>query len=479
LVAAGLSGFTILRGVNPHDEGLMLQAAARVVHGQLPYQDFWWNYGPGQPLLLAGLQEVFGPSLLAWRILRVALDALSSVLVYALARREGATQPVAIGAWIAAATALAWPLTPNPNSTVLALALGAIVLAPRWPLRAGLLGGLAVCFRPDMGLAAAAGALLAAIASGRRAVLAATAGATVAAGASLLPFVFAGGPGRFLDQTAGFALHQQSLQRLPLPGAWNGGLHLSPLFDFYFPYVLIGGLALWLLVAALERPTLSTLAPLPLTLVGLLYLLARVDEFHLIPLTALLPLPLAVGIARARRTAAAIALALPLVLIALHGLNERRIQAFSPPTLVRLRLDVADGVRARPADAASLVRVVHYVRRRVEPGQPVFVANPRHDLVRVGDPLLYVLLQRPNPTRYDVMQPGVITERKTQRGIVASLQRARPKVVVRWLSPLADQREPNGSGRSSGVHVLDGYLANVYRPLRRFGDYLVLARRPP
>ena len=49
------------------------------------------------------------------------------------------------------------------------------------------------------------------------------------------------------------------------------------------------------------------------------------------------------------------------------------------------------------------------MRAGCPPGRPVFVANPRHDLVRVGNPLVYVLLDRPNPTRYDVMQPGVVT----------------------------------------------------------------------
>ena len=32
----------------------MLQAAARIADGQVPYRDFWWFYPPGQPLLLGG-----------------------------------------------------------------------------------------------------------------------------------------------------------------------------------------------------------------------------------------------------------------------------------------------------------------------------------------------------------------------------------------------------------------------------------------
>jgi hypothetical protein len=60
---------------------------------------------------------------------------------------------------------------------------------------------------------------------------------------------------------------------------------------------------------------------------------------------------------------------------------------------------VADGVKAPPAEARALERTVAYIRRAVPPDRPIFVANPRHDLVRVGNPLLYVLAGRENPTR--------------------------------------------------------------------------------
>ncbi len=140
-------------------------------------------------------------------------------------------------------------------------------------------------------------------------------------------------------------------------------------------------------------------------------------------------------------------------------------------------MDVADGVEAPTAEANALAELSRYVRSRVPAGRPVFVANPRFDLVRVGNPLVYVLVGRPNPTRYDVMQPGVVTTAPVQREIVRDLERARPELVIRWLSPVADQAEDNGAGRSSGVRLLDRYLADAYAPQRRFGDYLVLERR--
>jgi hypothetical protein len=113
----------------------------------------------------------------------------------------------------------------------------------------------------------------------------------------------------------------------------------------------------------------------------------------------------------------------------------------------------------------------------VPAGAPVLVAPPRFDRVRVGDPLLYVILDRPNPTRYDVMQPGVVTTAAVQREMIGDLARARPRVLVRWLDPRASELEPNGSARSSGVVLLDRWLAARYRPGPRFGVYATYVAR--
>ena len=69
-VAALVCFAAALVGIQPNDEGLMLQAAARIADGQVPYRDFWWFYPPGQPALLGGLWALFGPSLLTWKMVR-------------------------------------------------------------------------------------------------------------------------------------------------------------------------------------------------------------------------------------------------------------------------------------------------------------------------------------------------------------------------------------------------------------------------
>jgi hypothetical protein len=97
--------------------------------------------------------------------------------------------------------------------------------------------------------------------------------------------------------------------------------------------------------------------------------------------------------------------------------------------------------------------------------------------VRVGDPLLNVLLRRPNPTRYDVMQPGVVTTAKVQREMARDLVRSRAPVVVRWVAPVARATKPDESARSSGVRRLDRTIERRYRRLVRYGDYVIMLRR--
>jgi hypothetical protein len=478
-LAAGLSATTILREVNPHDEGLMLQAASRMADGQLPYRDFYWVYGPGQPLILAGLVKLFGPSLLAWRILRVLLDGLVSVLAYAVARRSS-SRVLALGAYAAVAAAMAYPALPHPNPALIALGLGGILAARRRPALGGALGGAAVFFHVQLGAAAALGAVLAAAGEGRgrRGAVRAAVAAAATALVLVAPFAIAGGLGRFIDQGLGFALEAPGLVRPPFPLDYGGPADPNKLLRFYFPLLLLLAAAASAVLAVRRRPPLGLLAPAALALGGVAYLLSRPDEYHLIPLAAALP-PLLAAQAQIELDAGArvpaLAVAAVLALMALHGLDLKRVHATVPHGLVAIPVDVADGVREEPAEARSLGEVVRYVRARVPPGDPVFVANPRHDRIGLGNPLLYVLLDRTNPTRHDGL--GLLTEEDVQREVVRDLRRARPRLAIRWLDPGAPRLRRDAPGPSPGATLLDRYLERTFTPVRRFGDYVVLERR--
>jgi hypothetical protein len=293
------------------------------------------------------------------------------------------------------------------------------------------------------------------------------------------------------------------MQRLPFPLSFGGPVRPSKLIEFYIPLILVAAMVLWVVALAVAQRRRRTggvnasaalhggiaararsravdpgsFSLVPLALVGLAYLLGRTDVYHLVPLSAVLAVALARAAAATEARALRLALVAALALIALHGLDRRAGQLLHPPALAAVPGPEADGVQTGAADARALKRLRDTVGQLTRPGQPIFVANPRFDIVTAGDPLLYIILGHPNPTRYDVMQPGVVTTAPVQREIIGSLKSSRTRVVVRWLSPLATLDQHNGASRSSGVHILDRYLASAYAPYGRYGDYQVMVSR--
>lgn len=514
LFAAGavVSGVGLRLGIQPNDEGLMLQAAGRIADGQVPYRDFWWFYPPGQPYLLAGLQELFGPSLLPWRVLRVLCDAGVGVLAYVLALRA-ASPRVAIGAWAVAVLAMATPTGPHPFPLTLVCCLGALVLLDRRG-RAGLAGagalcGVAAAWRLEFGAALAAGIVLG-LALERRHELPSRrwrdvlrfAAAAVAAGLVLyLPVVLQAGVGDSWELLVRYPLLDfGDYQRLPFPLVYDGPLNVSSpggfvsdtlenLLLFYVPLVLVLGLAASLVSLALRwrRLDATEIAAAVFGVVMLQYLLARADEFHTAPLAVMVAILGAWAIGRraeapdagrvppAVAAGAAVVCTAVLVFAGVVG-ADRRVRAVTAPATA-IASPFADGVRAGEAHDEGLNDVLRFLRRRTAPGEPIYVATRRSDLVTAGNPLLYVLAGRPNPTAYDIQAPGVVTSAPVQREIVEDLRRAGVRHVVRDTSPITAADEPSRAGESSGVRLLDEELRRAYAPIRRFGPFVVLERR--
>ena len=501
--AALISGITILQGIQVNDEGLMLQAAARVAGGQVPYRDFWWFYPPGQPYLLGFLWQVFGPSLLTWRILRVLCDAAVATLAWALARRGGASQPVAIGTWLAAALAMAYPTGPHPFPLTLALCLGSLLLMDRRPVLAGGLAGVAALWRIEFAAYLGLGVLLAhairPVPRRDQAEAAALfAGAALAVAIVLYaPVVAAAGLGDSFDLLIRYPVQDFAhYQSLPFPVSYDGVLNTSSIggfFDdsaeslllFYLPLVLMIGLAGAVAALGLRftRERWWQVATGVFAIGMAHYLVTRPDVFHTAPLTVMVAVLAAWVVAERReearggalRVAAVVAAAFAVCYAVVEGLDRRWLELRAHRA--ELRLPVADGVRVATSEREPLERAVNWVRAHTRPREPIYVATKRSDLVTSGAPILYVLADRPNPTRYDIAAPGVITSAPVQDEIVSDLEANRVRTVIRWTDPLSAAREPNRAGESTGVTILDAYLASNYRRVARYGDYVLLRRR--
>jgi hypothetical protein len=517
LLLAGLlvAGITMLDGIQPNDEGLMLQAASRIAHGQVPYSGFWWFYPPGQPYLLGSLWSVFGPSLLAWRLVRVLADAAVAVLAYSLARRF-APRPLGVAAWLVSLLAMAYPTGPHPFPLALAFALGALLALDRHPAWAGVLTGLCAVWRIEFAGYLALGILLAGVARpepwrvrGRLAARFAAPAVTVAA-VLYAPVVAAAGIGPTWRLLVRYPLVQfTAYQSLPFPLSHPGHVDTSSvraffghsaenLLLYYLPLVLVIGAlaALCALAVRWRRERWPQVATVVFAAGMTHYMVIRPDVFHTAPLAVAASVLIAWGLAgvgvrgragasahargRAARALSGVTAVLAVVALAyavVEGLDRQRLVLATHE--VALHLPAADGVRVPSEVASTLVAAVHAVDARVPPGQPIYVTGLRSDLVTAGNPLFYVLADRPNPTRYDIAAPGVLTTVGVQSEIVGVLERRRVMLVVRWTDPVTAAAEPNRAGRSSGVRILDAYLAARFRRVARFGSYLLLTRTQP
>lgn len=151
----------------PHDEGLLGQAAERVLHGEMPHIDFDDPYTGGQAMLHALSFKLFGIRSYSIRIVLFAFSLLATFTTYSLAARFTAPWLAGLLTW----TCVAWSV-PNyfaalPSWYNLFFAMvGTLALIKhdetnknRWLIMAGTMGGLSFLFKLS-GLFFVAGGLL-------------------------------------------------------------------------------------------------------------------------------------------------------------------------------------------------------------------------------------------------------------------------------------------------------------------------------
>jgi hypothetical protein len=147
----------------PMEEGFMLAFPEQLLHGRLPHRDFLHLYGPGSLWLLAAVFKVFGTTLVNERLVGLAQHCAVAFGMFALLRPWGrriataaALTSVVILISPLGLTAMAW--NGAIASGICGLAVGTAAArrddADRWlrPMSflAGLLGAVALLFRPDL-----------------------------------------------------------------------------------------------------------------------------------------------------------------------------------------------------------------------------------------------------------------------------------------------------------------------------------------
>lgn len=211
----------------PMEEGFMLVFPELVAEGWVPNRDFLHLYGPGSLWVLAAAYELFGTTLDVERAVGFAQQLGVAFGVLALVWPWGRVAAVA-GAAVAAVivvppiglTALAWVGALALGLWALQLGLGA--RGRRWrPLLAGVVGGAALLYRPDLVVAVGGSLLVVGLGLDRpgRARLAAGLGLGMA---PYLVHVAMAGVGDVIDGLVVEPVFElRGGRRLPLPPSWD------------------------------------------------------------------------------------------------------------------------------------------------------------------------------------------------------------------------------------------------------------------
>jgi 4-amino-4-deoxy-L-arabinose transferase-like glycosyltransferase len=485
-----LYGHRLILGTN--DEGIYLDAAERILHGQKPYVDFFGYMSPGSFWMQALAFRLFGITLAAGRVLVLLYIALECALIYWLVERYASRAAAIVTAlfFLAFQTADPSMLTAQHRWDSGAFALASIAVAVgaqsesrrRWLVASGVLIAAAALATPSIGLVAVVTLIWLAWPAGQRERATWYLLGLAAAGAALLGVLWST---RMLAPLAQqiFWLSRNYAANNAMPyGAIIGGygalfegagalellVRSCVVFCVALPailpvVVLAGGGIFWVRRKSDSRPLGSVMPYLLLCVAALAAsTYPRSDIAHLAWVSAL---PYAVAGILIFHLLAARARAWLTISMAVWA-AVFAFQAQLSARLVPLHTPVGD-VRASAAEAPLVAELLS----RVQPGQSLFVYPYK--------PLFYFLTQTTNPTRYSYLEAGMMTGDDSR--LALSELEAQPPEWVLYMD--LDRSEfarvfPGGKHLNPHYPQLESWIKANYRPVGvpALGGYVLLRR---
>jgi hypothetical protein len=516
------------RDLNMYDEGIILSDAIRVIHGEMTHRDFYSPYGPAQYYAIAAIFKFFGENFIFARLYDLVVRAATVTILFYIIRRQCSLLIALIftaigGLWLMAIGNYFYPIFPCILlSLVSSYLVTQIAKGPAaWPriIIAGVCTGLTALFRYDVGFLLLVAHLVAMTtiimlskrceAKTRRALTAMaaySAGTAVIFVPAAIIFLLTSPIGSFVTDIFDYPIKYYAImRRLPFPGLH--ALRADPASGSVYLPVLAGGLALIVLIRVVIRRIGSPAArPGDDSVVAYLMVfgstaatlflkgVVRVSAIHMLLgiVPALVVFALLVKLWWQRGTAMRIAAAFVLVLVlsptvvaARRELRtsfqvvDRSIAGWLAlqAGLVTLPVDSRDTCEAGPASGIARLspdysRVATYLGAHSRPDERIFVALDRHDKVFANPISLYFAVGRLPGTHWHEFDPGLQTRADIQGAIISDLQRNKVRWIVRD-GNFDDVTEPNGSALSSGVTLLDRFIAENYREVASSGKVTI------
>ncbi len=122
------------------------------------------------------------------------------------------------------------------------------------------------------------------------------------------------------------------------------------------------------------------------------------------------------------------------------------------------------------------IQTVEFLTAHTRPGDFLFVGVDHHDRIFANDMITYFAVQRLPAVKWAEFDPFLQNRADIQQETIAELEQHRPPYIT-LDSEFDKVREPNGSSVSTGVHLLDDYIAAHYKPVQQYGELSILERR--
>jgi hypothetical protein len=519
LVAIPLRGLYRFTG-GTMEEGFMLYFPERITKGDVPNVDFLHLYGPGSLHILAGWYELFGNTLAAERTFGLLQHVAIIFGLFTLARPWGRVAATLVGSF-----AVFYVLTPIGLTAMawnggLALTLWSAVFAVRSTylagraqllarVAAGVLGGLALTYRPDLVLAV--GAVFAWLLWTQRGSWRTTAAGLVVGLTPLWVHLAIAGPqpvwqGMVIDPV----VHLRAGRELPRPPSWDrldGALqaiaesqppwwrfpHLraSQAIFLWFLAMLAGTIGLLVLAVLQHRRgrrdgRATVLLVVALVSVGILpQALQRPDSTHLTWVTCV-SWPFAVvaiveivqrrwphaSMRSAAMAGAAGTLVLTYVVTSLftfrHYLLHTRAGYGLVPATFEINRDGRNFYFGAPRAALASQQVINDLDGLARPGDRLFVGPADLSRTWYSDAVFYWLFPEMEPATYFIeMDPGLANAEGSR--LADDLASADFAILTSFW---AGWREPNAS-MDFGSPEPNEVLAENFCQYREYEDGLV------
>jgi hypothetical protein len=507
--------------------GVSTVGSERVLNGEMPYLDFWTMYAPGHFYLLASLLKIFGNHLLVEVIAASVVSAASAVVIFLIGRKLFSNRLLALipaGVFLAVMYNTGYFRRLGSYPAAIFLVFMALYFLVRYYragrtgllIASGIMVGLAVIFKHDVAgytaLAITVGLLIYQVSK-----IKSEAHSYAVVWRELLVFaaaiLFVSVPVMAYFAVRAWPHMFQNLVVFPLtdfryarpegyPGLLPAGLlgetpllTLKKIFkyiSFNIPFLLtLNGLISVIFFIKDRHPVRAAMGATFVVAYFLHYSAAHIQiNTHIVTMSvyAIWLGILAFDLIQKKNWLSNTTFLKAVGIVLMMGWLIAVVAQPGYLSLVgwqtestNVPLPKVSGFKLTPEEVETYEKLINFVNQHVPPDQAIFVGLHRHDVVVIGDVMVYFILDRPIATRYSELHPAITDTQPTQREIIGDIQdEGLDYIILRHIFPDHVLEDAKADFLENlpyiGATDLDEFIKNNFIQVEQFGPYTIWER---